>query len=307
MMKYISYRLHKSFLLIFVLVNLSTINLSSQESNGETYTEIIPGSKVEFSMQLIPETSFETPSGKKVAIDEFYIGSHEVTHDLFVMYRRKERDSRESKLMKEYDVDGITRPSPPYEDPSQGMGEDGGFPAIGMTQQNALIFCHWLYIKTGRFYRLPTEAEWIAAAIKYQPENGWFYENSDDKFHQTGTIEGESGLYDLFGNVMEWTIDNWEDEFLMSEEGSQVKNPWNVPTKKSYRVLKGGSFIDDTEEVRIWYRTKSDKKWQARDPQIPKSIWWLTDGPFVGIRLVSPVTQPNEKEIEDFFAKAVKN
>ena len=53
----------------------------------------------------------------------------------------------------------MTRPTKPYTDMTFGMGKDG-YPAISMTQLAAKIYCKWLSEKTGRYYRLPTEAEW---------------------------------------------------------------------------------------------------------------------------------------------------
>lgn len=56
-------------------------------------------------------------------------------------------------------VDGLSRPSTPYLDMTFGMGKENK-PALAMTQYGAIQFCKWLYLKTGVFYRLPTEAEW---------------------------------------------------------------------------------------------------------------------------------------------------
>jgi formylglycine-generating enzyme required for sulfatase activity len=55
--------------------------------------------------------------------------------------------------------DAVSRPTKPYVEMSFGMGKDG-YPAISMTQHAANKYCEWLSAKTGRFYRLPTEAEW---------------------------------------------------------------------------------------------------------------------------------------------------
>ncbi|RYG96080.1 formylglycine-generating enzyme family protein, partial [archaeon] len=48
-------------------------------------------------------------------------------------------------------------------------------------------------------------------------------------------------------------------------------------------------------------RAMSDKIWNRRDPQIPKSRWWNADAPFVGFRLVRPLKQPAPEEAEQFF------
>jgi len=48
-------------------------------------------------------------------------------------------------------------------------------------------------------------------------------------------------------------------------------------------------------------RFHSDPTWNKRDPQIPKSKWWLTEARGVGIRLVRPIKQPSETEANQFF------
>ena len=56
-------------------------------------------------------------------------------------------------------IDAVANPTPPYTDMTFGMGKDG-YPAVCMTQFAAKMYCKWLSAKTGRYYRLPTEAEW---------------------------------------------------------------------------------------------------------------------------------------------------
>lgn len=247
-------------LLFFLICNVW------KASSQEIIYDSIPGSEIAFSLKLVKGQD---------TIADFYIGTHEVTHDMYVLFKRKEFDSEASDLSDDFQPDAITRPSPPYEDMTWGMGDEGGFPAVSMTQQGALHYCQWLYLKTGKFYRLPTPEEWTYVASQQKVVEGWFYENSDDKYHKTGQISTESGIYDLFGNVVEWTMDR--------------------------KVLKGGSFIDNVADIDADIVIKYDRKWQQRDPQIPKSIWWLTDGSFVGFRLVSPKVQPSKEEITVFF------
>ena len=91
---------------------------------------------------------------KEVKISPFSIGTYEVTHDEFLLFMNDDSLTRNS------DVDAVTRPTPQYIDFSLGMGKQGGFPVNSMSQHAALMYCRWLYQKTGTFYRLPTEAEW---------------------------------------------------------------------------------------------------------------------------------------------------
>lgn len=293
---------------LIILCLLGCLILKAQKG---ILTQNMPGSEQSFTLKLIPSTELKASNGKIVLLDSFYVGTHEVTHDLFVMFKRKESDTNASNLTDDYSPDAITRPTPPYEDPTWGMGNIGGYPAVSMTQQSALRFCEWLYYKTGRFYRLPTEAEWTLVAQMYGQQNsydeaiGVFDENSYSKYEIVGSQEGEKDIFDLYGNVLEWTLDSWENDFLASYEDKNISNPWIVPTKKNFRVLKGGSFFDSAKDVDANTRFKSKRKWQERDPQIPKSKWWLTDGSFIGFRLVSPVLEPNSEEIKAFFEKAI--
>jgi formylglycine-generating enzyme required for sulfatase activity len=70
------------------------------------------------------------------------------------------------------------------------------------------------------------------------------------------------GLFDLFGNVAEW-----------------------VATGADERVTRGGSYRDTADRVGPRARAVQDPSWNETDPQLPKSRWWLSDGPFVGFRL----------------------
>ncbi len=284
-----------------------------------TYETTLPETDISFKMVAIEGGSFmlgspATEPGRgadegpqqKVTIAPFWMGAHEVTFDEYDVYTDPEKDKTPIP-------DGMTRPSPPYIDLTLGMGKSGGYPANSMSQYGALMYCRWLYIKTGIFYRLPTEAEWEYAcragattAWPFGNEAGalkdyaWYAANSEGKYHKVGQLKPNAwGLYDMLGNVAEWTLDQYDAQFL---EHAAANNPWNKPTAKTPRTIKGGNYQDEPAQVRSAARLKSDPEWNRRDPQIPKSKWWNADAPFIGFRIVRPLQQPTKEEAEQFFA-----
>ncbi|WP_209402135.1 SUMF1/EgtB/PvdO family nonheme iron enzyme [Pseudozobellia sp. WGM2] len=298
---------------------------TSEATTSKIYTETIPATEVSFDMVSIPGGHFKMGSPesevnrkadegpqKEVEIDPFYMGKYEVTWDLFELFFKQNKELfvklDDDRVMK---IDAITRPSPPYEDPSYGMGKDG-FPAVSMSAYSALVFCKWLSTITGKFYRLPTEAEWEYAAragtetaysfgdnVSVIDEYAVFYKNSGNKYAEVGTKKPNPwGLYDMHGNAAEWTLDEYrEDSYAKTDN----KNPWVTPTVIHPRSYRGGSWDDDADKLRSAARTASSLKLQKRDPQIPKSFWWFTDSNYVGMRLVSPKEQPSPEEQKKFW------
>ena len=151
------------------------VGTGSAQSIQEVVMDTIPGTDVYFSMIPVPGGIFQigTPNEEldrgedegpqqTITLAPFYIGAHEVTYDEFRLFSSLESDTPEGAPGVQFDPALIARPSPPYEDPAHGMGT-AGYPAVGMTQWGALQYARWLSIKTGKFYRLPTEAEWEIA------------------------------------------------------------------------------------------------------------------------------------------------
>jgi hypothetical protein len=98
---------------------------------------------------------------------------------------------------------------------------------------------------------------------------------------------------------MEWTTDHYLPGRYASIE---LSNPMVAPTQGVYpKVLRGGSFLSDANTCRNGKRIKSDPIWNRRDPQIPKSKWWLTEATDVGIRLVRPLQQPTPEQAQQFY------
>ena len=246
---------------------------------------------------------------KNISISAFWMGSFEVSRDEFDVFYKDETTSQNS------DIDAITRPSAQYIDLSWGMGKEGGYPVNSMSQYAALMYCRWLYKKTGIFYRLPTEAEWEYACRagsttayyfgddpKELEKYAWYNQNSNNKFQKSGQkLPNAWGLYDMLGNVDEWTLDHY-DEKMLEKLADKTTDPQQLPNKAKYpKTLKGGSFAESAENLRSASRLKSDPSWNRRDPQIPKSKWWLTEASYVGFRLLRPYKQPSKEVIEAFF------
>ena len=292
-----------------------------------SYNQSIQGTEIKFKMMPVKGGSFMMGSdtkekgrkpdegpAKEVSVSSFWMGANEVTYDEYDAFFKDETFTRNQT------ADAITRPSPPYIDLTLGMGRQGGFPANSMSQYGALMYCRWLYKKTGVFYRLPTEAEWEYACragskTAYSFGNdttglsnyAWYKNNSGNKYHKTGLKQpNKFGLHDIMGNVAEWTMDQYDENYFKRPETAS-KDPIIKPTSRHPRTLKGGNYQDVATELRSASRLKSNLDWNRRDPQIPRSRWWNADAPFIGFRVVRPAIKPSEEEINKFFALYIDN
>ena len=304
---------------------------AANEAAMKPYTETIPGTEVKFDLVPIRGGKFlmgspETEKGRQadespqheVRVDPFWMETHEVTWEEYELWglkldKERRRINKVPSTDRDLVIDAVANPTPPYTDMSFGMGKDG-YPAVCMTQFAAKMYCKWLSAKTGRYYRLPTEAEWEYAcragsttAFSYGDDPkaladyAWFTGNSDDKYHKIAKKKPNPwGLYDMHGNVAEWVLDQHTPDFYKQSAGKAADNPLAPATTEYNRVVRGGSWDDDPEKCRSAARRASEKDWKKQDPQLPQSPWYLTDGNFIGFRVVRPLRMPTAEEAKKY-------
>jgi len=315
---------------------LATWLVCSTVSAGEftAYVQAIPDTDQSIAMLPIRGGSFtmgspDSEPGRQpaegpqrtVSVGDFWMGQYEINWQQYELFVYRDEASFDSLVSDErlaaLAIDGVTGATAPYVEMSFGMGKEG-FPAVNMTQYAALRYARWLSARTGHFYRLPTEAEWEYACragtetpwsfgenAVAAPEHAVYADNSDDRYATTGSRKPNAwGLYDMHGNVAEWTMDQFDAEFYQHAGND---NPWNPPTALYPRVARGGSWADPLPQLRCAARTASAANWKERDPQIPKSKWWLTNAPFVGFRLVRPRVQPDPQAVAEYWLEAIED
>ncbi|MCC6508043.1 MAG: formylglycine-generating enzyme family protein [Pirellulaceae bacterium] len=303
---------------------------AQEASQMKAYKELIEHTEATIEMLPIPGGKFQMGSpdsqpGHKpdeapvheVELSPFWMAKTELTWDAYDvwaadldLYRREVLGTPPSPRDKLADVFQISQPTKPYTDMSFGMGKRD-FPAICMTQHAARTFCKWLSAKTGRYYRLPTEAEWEYACragttTAYHfgddadklGDYAWYVDNAGEGYHKVGRKKANAwGLHDMHGNVAEWVLDqHFEAGYTASAIAKQKKDPLAVPQELYPRVVRGGGWNQEAAQCRSAAREGSTEDWIAQDPQVPVSIWYLTDALHVGFRIVRPLNEPSEEE-----------
>jgi formylglycine-generating enzyme required for sulfatase activity len=178
---------------------------------------------------------------RNVTLGDFYIGKYPVTQKLW------------------FQVMG--------NNPSKFQGVN--FPVENVSYDMAQEFIEKLNAKTGKRYRLPTEAEWeytarggnkskgyIYSGGNYIDDVAWHSGNSQGKTHAVGGKEpNELGVHDMSGNVWEWAND-WKGKYSSSDE----TNP-KGPNKGDYRVLRGGCWNSGAKHCRVSNRHDESMEW----------------------------------------------
>lgn len=222
----------------------------------------------------------------EVDLDAFFIGRFEVTNGDW----RKFRDDpgyNDPKYWPEGRV--LPKDQIPYWTQSQNhgggaSGDNDNYPMLGVNWDGATAYCNWISAKTGKKYRLPTEAEWEKAARgtdqrKYPWGNDidksfanfvgsqrydtgqmvGYYDGSKHGDFQTHNGASPYGAHDMAGNVMEWCQDWYSRDYYSI---SPRKNP-KGPETGAYRVVRGGSFFLEAQDQRTYMRSAAWPSFQS--------------------------------------------
>jgi iron(II)-dependent oxidoreductase len=185
----------------------------------------------------------ETPQGE-VVLPAYRIGIYPVTNEEFVNYVHQTNYQVAPEM-------GWKGRNPPK--------DQGKYPVRGVTWFEALDFCTWLKAQTGRNYRLPNEAQWEraargAAGCLYPWGEDWQNDrsnqgNKDYTPVQSYPAQNDFGLYDLVGNVLQWTTTLWGEKRL--EPDPAFPYPWEddgrddlQANKQIRRVMRGSAYQD---------------------------------------------------------------
>ncbi len=319
---------------------------AAQIKDFGSFTETIPGTSVSISMVAVPGGSFTLGSpkdeplrsdnegpGRKVTVSSFFMAETEITWDQYWAFYGETMSEGRTAPATVYEqnskgtLDAITGPTPPFGNPDQGWGM-GERPAITMTHYAATVFCQWLSLKTGKTYRLPTEAEWEYAA-RGGTDTPYFFEGNPRAFSSRKsfrhfskpdtaviassiiyalssrgrTAEPSSvranpfGLRNMTGNVMEYCSDWYAPDYSAIQDGATDPKG---PEKGKERVVRGGMYSDDAADVRSASRRPTEHdEWLRTDPQNPKSIWWYSDIKGIGFRVVCEIPDEIKEKLNN--------
>jgi sulfatase modifying factor 1 len=265
---------------------------------------------------------------KEVKISPFFMAEIEVSWEVYLAFysatAAEGRSTDTEGTRTKADVDAISGPTPPYGQPDQNWGL-GSRPAITMSYHSAETFCKWLSKVTGKTYRLPTEAEWEYAA-RGGKETPFFFEGDVKDFAEKGFLgklfgkESDSinkyvvygknskaktqepekikanpfGLKNMLGNAAEYCAD-WYSPDAYAQLSDGAVDP-KGPAGGEEHVVRGGYFKSDIADVRSASRSATQSvAWLKTDPQMPKSIWWLSDCNYISFRVVCEFNEKTKK------------
>jgi formylglycine-generating enzyme required for sulfatase activity len=298
----------KKSLILMILTLMSGVTVVSAQDNNPLMPIMVHVEGGKFMMGNNKGSSDEQPA-HEVTVTSFFLGKYEVTNKDFKKFvdatgfktEAEQPDSINFKhgLAPRGANNGTWKTGPggrpiPATDSMKPVGN------ISWNDANAYL--DWLSKKTGKKFRLPTEAEWIYAAIGGNKSKGyiysgsnniddiaWYQNNSGQRSHTIGTkMPNELGIHDMTGNAREWCAD-WYGE--MYYRISPAVDPKGPDIGKN-RMLMGGSWNSAKERLRVSYRDNAYPYNSAIDFGFRPA---MTDEDAVKKAMEKPVEKPVEK------------
>lgn len=243
-------------------------------TRGGTLAEIEEALKVVGDNKHFQEyIKSEAPQHKVILTQSVYLGVHEVTQGQFEHVIGRNPSHFKSGGAGKDAVAGMNTSSHPVE---HATWNDAAEFCANLSQQEQL---KPFYLRAGERvtpldgsgYRLPTEAEWEYACragttTRYWigdkdedlPQVAWFGKNSGGRTHAVGELVGNPfGLYDVHGNVVEWSQDGWEPTYERQFKGMPALDPHGPSAADSQRVIRGGSWNGLASYCRASFRYAS--------------------------------------------------
>lgn len=212
-----------------------------------------------------PECDIDESPVHKVCLGGFWLAATETTNSQFKLF------SHETGIKPEWQQESnkynLKNGSSKYYQQLGGTAiADGKHPVVGISWLDAKKFVQWFTAKTGYQAALPTEAQWEYSCRsgggdeKFSGDTladnvGWYVDNSDNSAHNVKELAANKlGLYDLSGNVWEWTLDSYDPD---AYEHHAEQSPLNtiIPAGEEKRqVVRGGSWRSKAESLRCTAR-----------------------------------------------------
>ena len=207
----------------------------------------------------------------EVKIPGFYISKYEITNEEFVSFLNVKGNQTEGGVSW-INLEGS------YKKVSCGIKKENGkflsksgqnkLPVVYVSWYGAQAYGAWLKSKTGKNYRLPSEAEWEFAARGGRSSNGfkyagsdnlgevaWSRENANKTTHHVGSVAkgNELGLYDMSGNISEWTADCYNESYEITPKDGSINSSGDCAS----RVNRGGSWYNSAQFCRVSIRNSN--------------------------------------------------
>jgi formylglycine-generating enzyme required for sulfatase activity len=259
-------------------VDVDEIEFEQPRLPYEPETILIPAGPFLMGSLPGPDTPAEELPQHQVLLPAYEIGKYPVTNEQYAEFVKQNRQNNDYFPVKA----GWTRTSrTPPEDKLD-------HPVVGISWFDARAYCDWLSQRSGRRYRLPSEAEWEKAASWaetagaadgtgekriYPWGNDWDAGRCNTHNEATTPVtaypNGASyyGCYDMAGNVQEWTSSLWgtnlqQTDFPYPYQVDDGREEMNGPYRP-FRIHRGGSFIDAPANLRNTTRNKYDPEGES--------------------------------------------